>query len=87
VRKKPQETHGTRRMFKTEISCQRQRPLIVDKESGTYRPSQIQLKCIMKHVSLLRPTESQPSGSRGRGISEIEASLVYRESSRTARDI
>ena len=28
---------------------------------------------------------SQPSGVRGRGIAELEASLVYRVSSRTAR--
>ena len=28
---------------------------------------------------------SQPSGGRGRGISDFEASLIYRESSRTAR--
>jgi hypothetical protein len=28
---------------------------------------------------------SQHSGGRGRGISELEASLVYRGSSRTAR--
>ena len=26
-----------------------------------------------------------PSGGRGRGIAELEASLVYKESSRTAR--
>jgi hypothetical protein len=37
------------------------------------------------HTNCLSKTKSQHSGGRGRRISEFEASLVYRVSSRTAK--